>query len=249
MQRLTWWCLASLIVLVACEGHLVTTALPALVATRPPAPAAVVPLLLVPQEKLIWDVQAHGLTIGRAELVVGDHEVHSRFGTTGVVRSVASVHHDLTTQLDPARAFPTGATELVQHDGTNRQIVSMFEGNSYVTGDPPARHYLPDASVPLHSLHTALGWLRTWAKPDVRAAYIYVLEAGRLYRFDAAQPVAEDLLETKTLRIEGRVTAVEGDDEPIAVTIWLSADPARVPQRLVINFASWHITAELVANQ
>src|SRR5689334_14920182 len=99
--------LLSLLGLAACgRGPSVPIApLPELVMpAAPAAPLAVRELLLVPQEKMIWDVHWRGLTIGRVELAVDGDEVHSRFRTGAVVSTVTAIDHELATVLDRARA-------------------------------------------------------------------------------------------------------------------------------------------------
>src|SRR5258705_3829938 len=68
---------------------------------------------LFPGERMIWDVSLDGLSLGRAELVVGPTEAHSEFRTESLVGSLVSVHHDLTTVFDPSGAVAT-ATDVLE---------------------------------------------------------------------------------------------------------------------------------------
>jgi len=231
--------------LLACEPHYIAKPLPALVVAQAPTAAVVRSLLLPPGEQLIWEVQARGLTIGRAELVVGADEVHSKFGTNELASKFAVVHHEMTTVIDRVNAVPLRVSELAQFDGTIRQGAVTFDATGY---RDQIHHSLPDGkSDRIHTFHTALGWLRAWADPGAANAYLYVLAAGKLYRLDVEAPVVEDLLGTSTLRITGRALAVEKAGEPIALSIWLTNDPARTPQRLAISVAGIRVTAELIA--
>lgn len=215
--------------------------LPELVmAEAPAAPIAVRELLLVPQERMIWDVHWKGLTVGRVELAVDGDEVHSRFRTGSVVSTVTSVQHELATVLDRVGARPASQREALTVDGEARAIDAVFDGAGYrIEGQPP--HTVKHGSV--HTLHSAIGVLRAWARPGAKPGFLFVLFAGELLRLEVAEPVAEQLGDRATLRIDGRAV---GGATPAIVTIWLRAGEDRTPLRIELASDDSRVTAELL---
>jgi hypothetical protein len=216
--------------------------LPELVVTRSPAaPIAVRELLLVPQEKMIWDVHWKGLTVGRIELAVGADDVHSRFTTAAIVNTMTSVHHELATVVDRLGARPDSQHEALTVDGEARTIDATFDAAGYRinAGDLKA---VQDGTR-IHTLHTALGALRAWARPGARPGFLLVLVAGQELRLELAEPIAEQLADRPALRVDGRM---RGGELPAAVTIWLHAGEDRTPLRIEIASDDSRITAELV---
>lgn len=215
--------------------------LPELVMPEPPiAPIAVRELLLVPQEKMIWDVQWKGLTIGRVELAVDGDEVHSRFKTGAIVSTVTSIQHELATVLDRTGARAASQHEALTVDGNARTIDAIFDGAGYrIEGQLP--HAVKRGSV--HTLHSALGALRAWARPDARPGFLTVLFAGEPIRLDVAEPVSEQLQDRAALRIEARVL---GGASPATATIWLRAGEDRTPLRIEVASEDARVTAELL---
>lgn len=242
MARRLWIVLG----LVACEPPLRIRALPELVAQDPAIAIAVPALQLVPGEALIWDVHVQGFTIGRAELVVSEHRVHSRFATSSLVRSFANVRHELTTILDRGGARPIHASDALDVEAEHTRVESAFDGSRVETVGQPGALVVPGGNIG-HTLHTALGALRAWASPRATAGYLYVAHAGELFRLDFAQPVVEDTRGTATLRIEGRVRATP-NQPAIAMTIWLRAIADHAPLRFEVRSADVKLTAELIAS-
>jgi len=215
--------------------------LPELVVAQPPtAPIAVRELVLIPQEKMIWDVQWKGLTIGRVELAVGDDDVHSRFQTGAIVSTMTSVHHELATALDRAGARPASQHETLVVDGDTRTIDAAFDDAGYRIDDGAPR---ATPGVRVHTLHTALGALRAWARPGAQPGFLTVLVAGEPLRLELAEPVAEALQDRPALRIDGRV---RGGQQPASITIWLRAGEDRTPLRIELASETARVTAELV---
>jgi hypothetical protein len=239
----------ALIAIAGCaEARLRPLPLPELVAAAEPAPAAptVRELWLPADESLIWDVHFKGLTIARAELAIRADEVHSRLRTGALASALAKVDHELKTTIDRAAAHPKSAIDRLEADGESTEHAVIFDGASYtIGGATPVRHDVPNEQAP-HTLHSALGWLRAWAHPDAAAAYLYVVHAGALYRLEVARPMFADLQGAQTIRIDGRVRANSGNADPIAITMWLTADEARLPKRVEISNPRVKLTAELI---
>jgi len=238
MPRYLWLVLG----LAACEPTLRMKPLPELVAQARPTPIAVSPLLLVPGETMIWDVNMGGFTIGRAELVVGEHDVQSRFTTGRLASTFAKVRHELTTVVEPGASLPERGTEVLEVDGETKRVAMAFDARMHmITTDRTI--VVPDGNNG-HTLHSALGVIRAWAQPEARAGYLYAIVGGDLFRIDLARPLVEELQGTMTLRIECRVRA----EVPISMTIWLRASPDRTPLRIEISGDDAHLTAELIGS-
>jgi hypothetical protein len=236
----------ALVLLSACERPFPAKPLPELVAASAPTTALAVPeLLLAPGEKMIWDVYLQGLTIGRAELVVGTTDVNSRFRTNSLASSFASARHELATTLDRRGARPRSGSETLELDGETRQISAAFDGASYTLDGKSGPHVVPGGSAP-HTMHSALGVLRAWARPKASPGFLYILQLGHLYQLDVARPVTEDLRDTKTFRIDGEVRRIDSPSDSIALTLWLAANRDRTPLRIVITTPNAKITAELI---
>jgi hypothetical protein len=215
--------------------------LPELVMPQPPATAiAVRALLLVPQEQMIWDVHWKGLTIGRIELTVDEGSVHSRFRTGAVVGTVTSIQHELDTVIDRTGARAAAQHEQLTVDGDARTIDAVFDGAGYrIEGQPPqaVKHGR------VHTVHSALGALRAWARPGAKPGFLIVLFAGEPLRLEVGEPVPEQLQDRAALRIDGRVV---GGASPAAVTIWLRAGEDRTPLRIELASEDSRVTAELL---
>lgn len=220
--------------------------LPELVVAEPAAaPIAVRELLLPPDEKLIWDVHWKGLTVGRVELTVNGDEVHSRFRTSAVVRTVTSIDHELATVLDRTGARAASQHEALTVDGDARAIDAIFDGAGYRIAGQPAQ---PVKGGSAHTLHSALGALRAWARPGARPGFLTVLIAGEPVRLEVAEPVAEALQDRATLRIDGRALGGRalGGAGPITIKLWLRASEDRAPQRIEIATDEARVSAELL---
>src|SRR5205823_904496 len=96
------------------------------------------------------------------------------------------------------------------------------------------------------TIHTALGALRSWATPDAHAAYLYLFDLGRFYRFDVARPIREQLQGHDALRVVGHIRSDDRSADPIGVTVWLANTPTRIPLRIEIASNDKHVTADLI---
>jgi len=226
---------AALALLAACgEPHLIPRPLPELVAPPPTVIATAGGLELPPGESLIWEVRAQGMTIGRAELVVHGDEVHSRFATDDLASMFSRVSYELVTTLDRAAARPIAAAEVVSVDGETTRRSARFAGETYAIDD--ARGQAPGI---VHTMQSALGWVRGWVREDAPPATLFVIHDGDLYRVDLGMPHLEVFEAQHALRVDGRAGS-------FAVTVWLSTSPAHLPLRIVARHGKLHVTAELV---
>ncbi len=232
--------LLLLVLLAACEPTLPKRALPDLVRQAPLTAISVPTLGFTPGEQMTWNVTAKGFTIGRAELVVGEHEIHSRFETGKLVSAFARVRHELTTVVDQTGA--RSAIEILDVDGESSHNSVEFGRAKFVAGGKVGT--IPDGNVG-HTLHSALGVIRTWAAPDAKAGFLYIVHDGEVYRLDLAQPYVEDLRGRPTLKIAARIKG----EVSASITLWLSASDDHVPLRLEIGAEDVHLTAELLETE
>jgi uncharacterized protein DUF3108 len=233
----------AVLALVACEPPLHVQPLPELVAPRVARPMVVPALGFVAGESLIWNVHMQGLTIGRVELDVTDAHVHSRFTTTALANALAHVRHELVTDLDRRAARPVHSLDELDVDGDHTRVDAAFAGTRVAFGEHVV--LVPAGNVG-HTLHSALGVLRAWARPDAPPGYLYVLHAGELYKLEFAEPMREELQGQKTLRVECRVKVP--DVAPIAISIWLAATSDHLPLRIEVHGGDIRLTAELISS-
>ena len=220
--------LAFAVALAGCTGEppLAVKPLPPLVAPAPPPAQVEVHEIVVRElglasgEHWIWEVRVRGFSIGRAELVVGDQRVESRFRTGALASAVAHVAHDLVTTIDHATARPSSANERIDTEGKLRQFTTQYAGTTS------------------HSFHTALGAIRVWARTGAPAGFLHVTHADQVFRLELAAPVTRHGM----LRVDGKVL---GDDVDLALTLWL--DAAHRPKRIEIRDGGERVTAELIS--
>lgn len=230
-----------IVCLIGCgEPKYVAKPLPDLIANPKRVPIAVPALLMPDGERIRWEVHHKGFTIGRAEMVVGGSRISSKFATSQLASMFAKASHELMTSIAHAGTYPDFASERAVVNGEKESYDISFDGNAYMIDGKGTR--IPDGVG--HTMHTALGVLRAWARPNARPGFINVLHAGELYHFDVDTPTAEDWRGTKTLKIEGRI--VGADKRPILVTIWLTADPKHIPIRIAISADGKQLDAEKI---
>lgn len=208
------------------------------------APAGPQPLSAVTQlvagEQMVWEVFWRGVSIGRASLTVDAERAHSKF-TAGILASaLADVRYELTTKL--ADHVAREATELVVLDGETTRSELRLDGARYRINTRPGD--VP-GGTPLHTLHSALGALRAWAAPNASRGYLWLALRGKLYRLDAARPVAETLEGIPTLRVECVVRALDPATDQVDVTVWLSTAADHTPVRIVVETNGERIAAQL----
>ena len=202
-------------------------------------------LLFVPGERLVWDVHLHGMTIGRAEMDVGDIpnspglEVRSRFKTDSLASMMMTVSYEASTIIPGPMARPGSSSELLATSKENHHYEATFEGALLTLNGVPS--VVPGGNFG-QTIHTAIGALRAWAMPDANPGFLIVVSMGQLFRLDVMRPTVEELQGTKTLRIDGRIRA----KEPITFVMWLAQTPDHTPLRIELSDEDFHITAELV---
>lgn len=194
---------------------------PLAAALPPPKPLQVPKLLLEPGEHFAFTVRLHGISVGRVDLDVTETQAQSKFKTNDVAGAFASVQDDEVTMLDRAGARAAASSQTLVIGG---EAKSFDGGNGGQT------------------VHSALGVIRAWAKPDAVPGFLNIGVAGKTWRLELARPTVEDLQGTHALRIDGRVHA----EKPIAFVMWLAASDDRTPLRFELSNDDMHVVADLV---
>jgi len=184
---------------------------------------------------MIWDVQAKGFSVARAELVVGDEQVTSRVETGALASTITSLRHELATTLDRAHLRSRTEHEMLVLDGKTTVIDAVFQDQGFLIAGQPL---VTTAGV--QTLHSALGLLRDWVAPDAHAGLLPILVGGQLYRLEVAQPTLTELSGTSMYRIDGRIPGLG------AVTLWLATTEDHTPVRIELATTDGKLTAELI---
>ena len=207
----------------------------------PPTPLPSAAVQLPPGEEMAWDIYWQGLLVGRAELSVAAREADSRFSTTVLARAFAKVRYHGVTTLD--RGVTTGSRESLAFGGEDSSVTAMIDGARYSLDAGPT--LTVPGGTGLHTLHTALGSLRTWSRGDAAPAYLWFVLRHTLYRLDVERPGNDEAQGHRALKIHGTVRASDRSIDPVDVTIWLSTTPDRTPLRIVVVADGERISAEL----
>lgn len=209
-------------------------------------------LLFAPGEHMAWDVRVRGVSVGTAELAVGGTGVSSpselvitsRFRTNELASSMLSVQHRLITVVRGAETA-SSVDDLV-FGQTQRRIETTFAAGVYRVDS--VAHRAPPGAVQLHTLHSALGWMRSWAGPDAQPGHIHILHRRNLYRLEIAAPLREPSpgRSTPSLRVDCHALPVDARGDGILFTVWLSDDERRMPLRIDAVVDGVRVLAELI---
>lgn len=202
------------------EPNYVAKPLPPLVVPKQPTelrPITTTTLGFTAGETYVYMVRLRGFTIGTARLAVTETAITSHFATSMLAQAITSISHDLTTTLEATR--PKLGTERLSVDGKARQFATDYTGTT------------------THSIHTAIGFVRSWARLGAAAGTLQVVVGDQLVRVELAEPSGGK----DWLRIEGTLV---GLDAPATFTCWL--DGSQVITRIEIRSDGEQVTAELV---
>lgn len=209
--------------------------LPELVATvRPIAPLVASDLRMIGGEHMIWDVQAKGFSIARAEMTVGDDVVTSRVETSALASTVTSFRHELATTLDREHIRTRTMRETLAVDGKTTTTDALFDSKGYVVDGKVT------VAPNVQTVHSALGMLRDWVAPDAHAGLLPIFVGGVVYRLEVAQPTLTELSGTSTYRVD---CAIAGFGK---VTLWFATTDDHAPVRIEITTSDGKLTAELI---
>ncbi|HUS65763.1 MAG TPA: hypothetical protein VMZ28_14530 [Kofleriaceae bacterium] len=139
--------------------------------------------------------------------------------------------------------------------GARRGVTSRFRTSDLVASFVVIHHRLDsviDLAGPpprLHTIHSALVWMRGWARDGAAPSHLDVLFQGRRYRLDAHSPVREPApgTELPALRVACRILPLgRRDVATIAVTVWLSDDARRLPLHIDARQSGMRVVAALI---
>lgn len=202
------------------EPNYVAKPLPPLVVPKQPTelrPITTTALGFSAGETFVYMVRLRGFTIGTARLAVSEAEITSHFATSMLAQAITSISHDLTTTLEGTR--PKLGNERLSIDGRARQFATDYTGSS------------------THSIHTAVGFVRSWARLGAGAGTLQVVVGDQLVRVELDDPSGGK----DWLRVEGKLV---GLDTPASFTCWLNGD--QVITRIEIRSDGEQVTADLV---
>lgn len=209
--------------------------LPELVAAmRPVAPLVASDLRMMGGEHFIWDVQAKGFSVARAELTVGDGTVTSRVETGALASTVTSLRHELETSLDREHVRSRTMRETLALDGKTTSTDALFDANGYIVEGKVI------AAPGVQTIHSALGMLRDWVAPDARAGLLPILVGGVVYRLEVAQPTLTELGGSSVYKVDCRILGLG------TVSLWFSTSDEHTPLRFELATADGKLTAELI---
>jgi hypothetical protein len=245
---LTWWLASG-----CAEPQLPSQALPELsAASTAPTALAADELLFTPGERMAWDVRMRGISVGTAELVVAgagvaspsELVITSRFRTNDLASSMLSVEHRLITVVHGADA--ASSVDDLMFGRSHRRIETTFAAGIYRVDS--VAHRAPPGAVQLHTLHSALGWMRSWAGADAEPGHIHILHRRNLYRLEIGAPLREPAPGTSTaaLRVDCQALPVDARGGGILLTVWLSDDERRLPLRLDAVVDGMRVLADLI---
>lgn len=209
-------------------------------------------LKFAPGEQLAWDVRIRGISVGTAELAVdgtgvsspSELVITSRFRTNDLASSMLSVQHRLITVVHGAA--PSSSVDELVMGRTRRRIDAAFSAGIYRIDEVSRR--TPPGVTHVHTLHSALGWMRSWADEDVDAGHIHILHRRNLYRVEIGAPLRETApgSTTPALRVDCHALPVDSRGDGILLTVWLSGDERRVPLRFDAVVDGQRVLADLI---
>ena len=197
-------------------------------------------LVLIPGERMIWDIQAKGFSIARAEMTVKQGEVTSHVETNALASAVSTLSHDLATTLDGEVPLPKTSSETLAVDSEITKSDAAYSPQAVAIDGKSI------AIANVHDLHTAIGAIRAWAiGPDVHAGFLNVLVGKQVYRVEVNQPLVSEVAGAKALRVDCRVLPPNGKGA-IAASFWLAITEDRAPLRIEMQSDKGRLAAELV---
>jgi hypothetical protein len=141
--------------------------------------------------------------------------------------------------------MPIGRAELVTRE---HEIESTFTTDGLASMFASVHHDLVtpiDLDARVHSIHSALAWLRAWVPRDPAPAVLDVVFDDDHYKLTCEPPIADELHGRRANRI---ACEIADGHQSIGLTFWLSADDDRLPLAVVARAGSFHLGAELVAH-
>lgn len=215
--------------------------------------------LYVPGEYLAFKVKWKGFAGGSTQLLVGQPGVESGrnavvvksiTATEGLVAVFKHLRDELTTFVDLDSGAPIRSQNHVESGRDARQIEIEFGDRGFSVDHAPSdgprqswKQKLPEDGPWAHDIHTILAHIRAWNPPLGTRGYAYVQSARMFFRLELVA-AGRDVVKTpagefEAIRFEGtaislnRKGAIHESKVRRKMRFWISADPARLPVKLL----------------
>lgn len=198
---------------------------------------------VVPGERIELALTFRGIEVGRVETTAGqpgNHDGHaavvyqSRAVGTGVVELISNYVGELTTTVDLDGGFA-----LAMHKEEWFEILGKAEHDVYSTSYPRDERR--------HDFHTAIGAIRGWSSHPGERAKVTISVGGNLLavRLVDIGRAIHPASNTPAVKYAGTFDC--GCGGPVAFTLWISDDLARVPLRVTAKTRWGTARAELAS--
>lgn len=215
------------------------------------------------QELLRAKVELFGLPLGSLESSYCAHRdgvtVSTRVEPAALVNALHRSGGDARTELSPIG--PSLSEYFVQDGGLLRhyRIEHRAGAFDYLYDNGGEANRTGQVSVPegahAHDLHSALALLRSWRPRLDEVGYFYAVLGRRLWRVDVRH-VGPEMIRAQgapqlTQRLDGVSVRLWQPEavEPRRFSLWLSADAARVPLRMVADASFGQVTLALTGHE
>lgn len=225
--------------------------------------AAAAPQRAEQQELLRAEVDLFGLPLGSLESSSCPHldgvTVSTRVQPAALVNALHRSGGDARTELSP---IGPSVSEYFIQDGSllrHYRIEHHAGAFDYLYDNGGEARRTGQGSVPEgahpHDLHSALALLRAWRPRLDEVGYFYVVLGRRLWRVDVRH-VGPEMIHAQgapqlTQRLDGVSVRLWQPEavEPRRFSLWLSADAARVPLRMVADASFGQVTLALTGRE
>ncbi|MEY4549623.1 MAG: hypothetical protein RL685_5818 [Pseudomonadota bacterium] len=225
------------------------------------SPAA--PLRPEQQELLRAEVELFGLPLGSLESSSCPHQdgvtVSTHLEPAALIKALHRSGGDARTELSPLA--PSLSEYFIQDGSLLRHYRVDHRSGSfdYLYDNGGEARRTGQDSVPegadAHDLHSSLALLRSWRPRLNEVGYFYVVLGRRLWRVDVRH-VGPEMLQAQgvpqlTQRLDGVSVRLWQPDEvePRRFSIWLSADAARAPLRMVADASFGQVMLTLTGRE
>jgi hypothetical protein len=209
------------------------------------------------------EVELFGLPLGRLESSYCPHAdgvtVRTHVEPAALVNALHRSGGDARTELSPMG--PSLSEYFIQDGGLLRHYRIEHRPGSfdYLYDNGGDAHRTGQGGVPEgahpHDLHSALALLRSWRPRLNESGYFFVVLGRRLWRVEVRH-VGPEMIHAQgtpqlTQRLDGVSVRLWQPEavEPRRFSLWLSADAARVPLRMVADASFGQVTLALTGRE
>ncbi len=214
-------------------------------------------------ELLRAEVELFGLPLGSLESSYCPHQdgvtVSTQVQPAALVNALHRSGGQARTELSPVG--PSLSEYFIEDGSLLRHYRVQHHSGAfeylYDNGGPAQRTGLESVpeGAPAHDLHSSLALLRAWRPRLDEVGYFYVVLGRRLWRVDVRHVGPEMIRAQGTPQLAQRLDGVSvrlwqpEKAEPRRFSLWLSADDARVPLRMVADASFGQVTLGLTARE